>query len=269
MTRTTACQGRGGGSWPDHERPWNRARTGVLAAFVLGLLLVPASAQADPVTAQGCTQRLERSGTDRATFRFNCGFPAIIVQVRTNKRATVTPPFLTTGGIPTYACLDPTSGPGDAINPTPFTNSFGCQIFALTFAAQGTLRVSDPCGREKLRITHTLLAINGRSIPNDVQIQGCPAERPPRRPPRPPEPTEAPCTISGSASSNDIKGTSGDDVICAGAGNDVVRARGGNDIVRGGPGPDVLRGEAGRDELFGGPGRDDCRTDAQDIQHGC
>ena len=65
-----------------------------------------------------------------------------------------------------------------------------------------------------------------------------------------------PCTITGTAENDVIRGTSGSDVICAGSGNDIVYGRGGNDVIYGGEGNDVLRGEDGSDRLYGGSGQD-------------
>lgn len=240
---------------------------------MLGILVLPASAQADPVRAQACTLKLKRSGAQTAKFSFMCNYPINNVLARTNKLATVTPPFFTTGAAPSFSCVDPFSGPGDPIQAVAvFPNSFACVPIAFSNRAQGTLRTADPCGRRPLRVTDTWFNYPiGAVITRDVEIQGCPAERPPRppRPPEPPEPPEPRCTITGSPATNVIRGTSGDDVICARGGNDVVYAREGNDIVRGEAGDDVLRGQADRDELFGGPGRDNCHTDREDTQHNC
>ncbi|MDQ4026274.1 MAG: hypothetical protein M3217_12425, partial [Actinomycetota bacterium] len=169
---------------------------------VLGLLLVPASAQADPVRAKGCTLKLTRTGSDTANFSFVCGYsvPIIIAAARTNNRATVTPPVLRTGGFPNYSCaFDPTSGPGDPFQGYPFyRNSFGCQLVALLGnRAQGRLKSSDVCGRRPLRVTSTLFLtlVGPVLIEEDVRIQGCPAEEPPRRRrPRPKPPQEEACT---------------------------------------------------------------------------
>lgn len=87
-------------------------------------------------------------------------------------------------------------------------------------------------------------------------------------------PAEGACTITGSAASELLVGTDGDDVICAGGGDDRIRAGTGSDIVlagdgddrvvagdgddvvAGGPGDDVVRGDAGNDDLDGGEGTD-------------
>lgn len=258
------------------KRP-NRARAGVLALLVLGLLALPASAQADPVRSQGCTLTLERTGNNTARFSFACNRRIFQVIGRTSKRARVTggpPGVFRTGGTPSYFCPDFTSGPGDPSDLF-FPDSFICAPLAGVGLrrAEATLQAADVCGREPLRLRRVgllsvlpVLAII--NINRDVVIQGCPADRPARRR-RPPEPPQERCTITGSRANNVIRGTSGDDVICAGAGNDLVYGRAGDDIVRGEAGNDELRGESGRDELNGGPGRDQCHTDAQDIQHDC
>jgi Ca2+-binding RTX toxin-like protein len=68
-----------------------------------------------------------------------------------------------------------------------------------------------------------------------------------------------PCTITGSARSDRLRGTSGDDVICAGDGHDRIEARGGDDAVFGDGGDDRIDGDSGDDTLYGGGGRDRLR----------
>jgi Ca2+-binding RTX toxin-like protein len=63
-------------------------------------------------------------------------------------------------------------------------------------------------------------------------------------------------TIVGSASSNEIDGTSGPDVIVGLGGNDDIEGHGGNDVICGGRGSDELEGDRGNDRLYGGRGYD-------------
>jgi len=58
----------------------------------------------------------------------------------------------------------------------------------------------------------------------------------------------------GSAGSDDIGGTNGDNVIEGGGGNDTIDGRDGNDNIDGGSGDDVLIGGAGNDTIDAGPG---------------
>jgi len=71
--------------------------------------------------------------------------------------------------------------------------------------------------------------------------------------------------IVGSAGSDTLVGTTGDDIICGlgGAdtlsgleGNDLVLGGTGSDILRGGPGSDTLKGGRGNDTIYGGGGAD-------------
>jgi hypothetical protein len=64
------------------------------------------------------------------------------------------------------------------------------------------------------------------------------------------------CSISGTAASDRITGTPGDDFICAGAGNDVINGLGGNDTIYGGPGSDRILGGSGKDTIYGEAGHD-------------
>ena len=62
--------------------------------------------------------------------------------------------------------------------------------------------------------------------------------------------------IVGSAGSDTLVGTPGDDIICGLAGADTLSGLAGNDLVLGGIGPDTLRGGPGNDTLRGGRGND-------------
>lgn len=63
-------------------------------------------------------------------------------------------------------------------------------------------------------------------------------------------------TISGTAGSDDIHATNGDDVIDAGGGNDRIRGVYGDDAIDGGHGNDTIYGEDGNDIILGGDGDD-------------
>lgn len=66
----------------------------------------------------------------------------------------------------------------------------------------------------------------------------------------------APCTITGTAGADVLRGTPGVDVICALGGGDVIYAGQGDDIVRAGAGPDVIYAGLGNDRVAAGDGRD-------------
>lgn len=70
-----------------------------------------------------------------------------------------------------------------------------------------------------------------------------------------PSPTP-PCTITGTAQSDDLTGSAGPDVICGLRGNDTIRGAEGADILIGGRGHDSLLGGPGGDELRGEDGTD-------------
>ncbi|HET8756191.1 MAG TPA: glucoamylase family protein [Solirubrobacteraceae bacterium] len=65
-----------------------------------------------------------------------------------------------------------------------------------------------------------------------------------------------PCTITGTAGADRLRGTSHDDVICGLGGNDRIDARGGDDTVFGDAGDDRIDGGDGDDTLYGGDGDD-------------
>jgi Ca2+-binding RTX toxin-like protein len=62
--------------------------------------------------------------------------------------------------------------------------------------------------------------------------------------------------IKGTAQSDEIQGTRGDDIIYGFVGNDEIEGRGGSDVIYGGPGNDTLSGGGGKDYLSGGEGDD-------------
>ncbi len=72
-----------------------------------------------------------------------------------------------------------------------------------------------------------------------------------------PSEVQQPCTITGGAGDDVLRGTPGNDVICGLAGDDIVLGLAGNDVLYGGPGDDILVGAAGRDTLLGESGDDD------------
>lgn len=87
-----------------------------------------------------------------------------------------------------------------------------------------------------------------------------------------PGPFDAPeeCTdvygapIVGTASSDNINGTSGNDLIFALGGSDRVNGKGGNDCIVGGDGSDRLTGANGDDVILGGAGSDSIDGGNQD-----
>ncbi len=66
-------------------------------------------------------------------------------------------------------------------------------------------------------------------------------------------------TITGTAGSDKLRGTSGRDVIGGLGGNDNIKGRGGNDEIFGGDGNDKVRGNGGSDRIDGGAGTDELR----------
>lgn len=67
--------------------------------------------------------------------------------------------------------------------------------------------------------------------------------------------------IVGTAGSDNINGTGGDDLIFALGGSDVVDGKGGDDCIVGGNGSDSLKGRSGNDVILGGDGSDAIRGD--------
>ena len=63
----------------------------------------------------------------------------------------------------------------------------------------------------------------------------------------------------GTAASETLKGTPGQDRIDAGGGGDLVKGQSGGDCLRGGGGADTVRGGANRDKAGGGTGGDTVR----------
>jgi hypothetical protein len=72
-----------------------------------------------------------------------------------------------------------------------------------------------------------------------------------------------PCTITGTAGADRLRGTRGDDVICGLGGDDVIDARDGDDAVMGDAGRDRIDGGHGDDTLYGGED-----ADRLDGEHG-
>jgi hypothetical protein len=64
------------------------------------------------------------------------------------------------------------------------------------------------------------------------------------------------CTIIGTGSDDQLRGTQDPDVICGGGGNDLLRGLAGDDIIRGGRGHDEILGGFGDDSVKGGAGDD-------------
>lgn len=67
---------------------------------------------------------------------------------------------------------------------------------------------------------------------------------------------DAPQTLNGTATNDEIRGEGGNDVLNGLAGADLLRGGKGNDTLDGGDGNDRLRGDAGDDVLTGGAGND-------------
>ncbi|OGY36665.1 MAG: hypothetical protein A3I08_00025 [Candidatus Andersenbacteria bacterium RIFCSPLOWO2_02_FULL_46_11] len=67
--------------------------------------------------------------------------------------------------------------------------------------------------------------------------------------------------IFGLEGSDSIRGLGGDDCLLGGTGSDSLRGGEGNDVLLGGEGSDTLRGNEGNDALFGGAGKDSLRGD--------
>ncbi len=65
------------------------------------------------------------------------------------------------------------------------------------------------------------------------------------------------CSIVGTAGTNTLNGTAGDDVICGRGGKDTIHGMAGDDILLGEGGNDTLDGGAGADLLEGGDGTSD------------
>jgi hypothetical protein len=71
-----------------------------------------------------------------------------------------------------------------------------------------------------------------------------------------PDESLAECTITGTARSETLVGTPGDDVICGLGGNDTIYGGEGDDTIYGGAGNDRVWGGTGDDEIDGGTGSD-------------
>jgi hypothetical protein len=65
-----------------------------------------------------------------------------------------------------------------------------------------------------------------------------------------------PCTITGTARADRLRGTRGDDVICGLGGDDVIDGRDGDDALFGDGGRDRIDGGDGDDTLYGGDDAD-------------
>ncbi len=73
----------------------------------------------------------------------------------------------------------------------------------------------------------------------------------------------------GTAASETLEGTRGQDRIQAGGGGDLVKGKSGGDCLRGGGGGDTVRGGADRDDVGGGTGGDTVRGGgSHDVLHG-
>jgi hypothetical protein len=115
-------------------------RLAILGAVVLGLLVAPASAQADAVRASNCTAQVTATpGEDSATFTIVCSGQQIHAAQFTTSESAVIPAFQGQEPLHGLTCLPPLgndfncgSGPGPGLDP----------------GETGTAQVEtmDPCG---------------------------------------------------------------------------------------------------------------------------
>src|SRR5829696_9483307 len=117
----------------------------LLAAVLLALAILPASAQADPVREGNCTAQLTAvEGEDAATFTIRCSEGVQGLQFRTSEDVVVFPPVVQpSGSDPTHGfpCLPPAG------------REVTCQSGPSPGLASGetgtiTLETMDPCGNE-------------------------------------------------------------------------------------------------------------------------
>jgi Ca2+-binding RTX toxin-like protein len=102
------------------------------------------------------------------------------------------------------------------------------------------------------------LAAPVKAITNPTLVDGgTESLKPPAAAPAPPAPAPGGLNfIFGTANSETLNGTVGNDAIYGFAGDDVLNGKAGNDRLFGGQGDDVLSGDEGNDILDGGTGDD-------------
>jgi Ca2+-binding RTX toxin-like protein len=94
-------------------------------------------------------------------------------------------------------------------------------------------------------------------LDSKLEAGGTESTKPPVAiPPTPPPPPSGLNFIFGTAASETLNGTAGNDAIYGFAGDDVLNGKAGNDRLFGGQGDDVLSGDDGNDVLDGGTGDD-------------
>src|SRR5829696_6698297 len=124
-------------------------RSAILAAVTVGLMLAPASAQADPVREGNCTAQLTAvEGEDAATFTIRCSEDVQGLQFRTSEDVVVFPRVVQpSGSDPTHGfpCLPPAGREVTCQSGPPPLGSPG---LASGETGTITLETMDPCGNE-------------------------------------------------------------------------------------------------------------------------
>src|SRR5215204_3434841 len=121
----------------------------LLAAVLVALAILPASAQADPVREGNCTAQLTAvEGEDAATFTIRCSEGVQGLQFRTSEDVVVFPPVVQpSGSDPTHGfpCLPPAGREVTCQSGPPPLGSPG---LASGETGTITLETMDPCGNE-------------------------------------------------------------------------------------------------------------------------
>src|SRR5829696_8864872 len=124
-------------------------RSAILAAVTVGLMLAPASAQADPVREGNCTAQLTAvEGEDAATFTIRCSEDVQGLQFRTSEDVVVFPRVVQpSGSDPTHGfpCVPPAGREVTCQSGPPPLGSPG---LASGETGTITLETMDPCGNE-------------------------------------------------------------------------------------------------------------------------
>jgi len=132
------------------NRTVSALRSAIVAAVTaVGLMLAPASAQADPVREGNCTAQLTAvEGEDAATFTIRCSEGVQGLQFRTSEDVVVFPPVVQpSGSDPTHGfpCLPPAGREVTCQSGPPPLGSPG---LASGETGTITLETMDPCGNE-------------------------------------------------------------------------------------------------------------------------